>query len=74
MFQQMGITPVQGGAAARSMRTKPAAGWQNALNPGDTVAGVLVSGDMSISGIGTVTYNDGKRVLASAIRSSILVR
>jgi hypothetical protein len=28
------------------------------------VAGVLVDGDMSITGLGTVTYNDGKRVLA----------
>jgi hypothetical protein len=28
------------------------------------VAGVLVSGDKSITGLGTVTYNDGKRVLA----------
>ena len=32
--------------------------------PGDVVAGVLVYGDMSVTGIGTVTYNDGKRVLA----------
>ena len=44
--------------------TKPAAGWQNALQPGEAVAGVLVSGDMSVTGLGTVTYNDGKRVLA----------
>ena len=43
---------------------KPAPGWQKALQPGDAVAGVLVSGDMSITGLGTVTYNDGKRVLA----------
>jgi hypothetical protein len=39
-------------------------GWQNALQPGEAVAGVLVSGDMSMTGLGTVTYNDGKRVLA----------
>ena len=43
---------------------KPAAGWQNSLRPGDPVAGVLVSGDMSITGLGTVTYNDGRHVLA----------
>ena len=42
---------------------KPAADWQNALQPGDAIAGVLVSGDMSVTGLGTVTYNDGKRVL-----------
>ncbi len=28
------------------------------------ITGVLVSGDMSVTGLGTVTYNDGKRVLA----------
>jgi hypothetical protein len=65
LFQQLGITPVQGGAAGSTVRTaKPAKGWETSLNPGDTVAGVLVSGDMSVSGTGTVTYNDGKRVLA----------
>jgi hypothetical protein len=66
VFQQLGITAVQGGSAAGSevRTTKPAAGWESSLNPGETVAGMLVSGDMSISGIGTVTYNDGKRVLA----------
>ncbi len=40
------------------------AGWEHSLNPGESVAGVLVSGDFSITGLGTVTYNDGKRVLA----------
>ena len=34
------------------------------MQPGDSVAAVLVSGDMSMTGAGTVTYNDGKRVLA----------
>lgn len=43
--------------------SKPAAGWKDALQPGEAIAGVLVSGDMSITGLGTVTYNDGKRVL-----------
>ena len=65
LFQQMGITAVQGGARQRhSATTKPAPDWQNSLQPGDVVAGVLVSGDMSVTGLGTVTYNDGKRVLA----------
>ena len=65
LFQQLGITAVQGGAAGSEFTTaKPAPGWEQSLNPGDTVAGVLVSGDMSVSGVGTVTYNDGKRVLA----------
>ncbi|MGA8029685.1 MAG: hypothetical protein WB992_21285, partial [Bryobacteraceae bacterium] len=32
--------------------------------PGESIAAVLVSGDMTITGGGTVTYNDGKRILA----------
>jgi hypothetical protein len=64
MFQQLGITAVQGGASGALQSSKPAADWQNALQPGESVAGVLVSGDMSVTGLGTVTYNDGKRILA----------
>src|SRR5580698_3203254 len=64
MFRQMGIVAVQGGASAGQLTAKPAAGWEHSLNPGEAVSGVLVSGDMSATGMGTVTYNDGKRVLA----------
>jgi hypothetical protein len=65
LFEQLGITAAQGGSASSAAYTaKPAAGWQTSLRPGDPVAGVLVSGDMSITGLGTVTYNDGRRVLA----------
>ena len=64
LFRQLGIAAVQGGAGSALYTTKPAAGWQHALQPGEAVAGVLVSGDMSMTGLGTVTYNDGKRVLA----------
>ncbi|HKE22243.1 MAG TPA: hypothetical protein VKB88_07615 [Bryobacteraceae bacterium] len=64
MFQQMGITAVQGGAAGDLHTNKPAAGWEHSLNPGESVAGVLVDGDWTVTGLGTVTYNDGKRVLA----------
>lgn len=64
MLRQMGLNPVQGGASGALQSPKPAAGWQSALQPGDPVAGVLVSGDMSINGLGTVSYNDGSRVLA----------
>jgi hypothetical protein len=63
-FQQMGIPVVQGGAVTTTTASKPVAGWQSSLNPGESVAGVLVSGDFSITGLGTVTYNDGKKVLA----------
>ncbi len=65
LFEQLGITAVQGGGASSTTYTaKPVADWQNSLRPGDPVAGVLVSGDMSVTGLGTVTYNDGQRVLA----------
>jgi hypothetical protein len=65
LFEQLGITAAQGGGASSTTYTaKPAAGWQTSLRPGDPVAGVLVSGDMSITGLGTVTYNDGQHVLA----------
>jgi hypothetical protein len=63
-FQQMGITAVQGGASAQGLTAKPVKGWEHSLNPGDAVSGILVSGDMSATGMGTVTYNDGKHVLA----------
>jgi hypothetical protein len=64
LFRELGLAAVQGGAGAALDSPKPAPGWQHALQPGDSVAGVLVSGDMSITGLGTVTYNDGRRVLA----------
>ena len=64
LLRQMGITPVQGGASAATLTAKPATGWEHALNPGEAVSGILVSGDMSTTGMGTVTYNDGKRILA----------
>src|SRR5688572_22390251 len=63
MFRQMGISPVQGGASGALTSAKPAPGWQNALQPGDALAGVLVAGDMNVTVLGTTTYNDGKRVL-----------
>jgi hypothetical protein len=63
-LDQLGITAVQGGSGAGNLTAKPAAGWEKSLNPGEAVSGVLVSGDMSVTGMGTVTYNDGKRVLA----------
>jgi hypothetical protein len=64
LFQQAGLNIVQGGASGALGGARPAPGWQSSLRPGDTVAAVLVSGDMTVSGYGTVTYNDGRRVLA----------
>ncbi len=64
LFRQLGFTAVQGGAGGNLGSPVPAPGWRSALRPGDVVAGVLVSGDMNVTGLGTVTYNDGRRVLA----------
>ncbi len=64
VFQQMGMTVAAGGAASTMISAKPGRGWQHSLQPGDAVSGILVTGDMSISAMCTVTYNDGKHVLA----------
>ena len=63
-FQQMGMTVAAGGASSTLTDSKPAPGWQHSLQPGDAVSAVLVTGDMSVSGMCTVTYNDGKHMLA----------
>jgi hypothetical protein len=64
-FQQAGLTTVAGGGTASTLTdAKPAADWKTSLKPGDAVSAVLVSGDMSITGMCTVTYNDGQHVLA----------
>ena len=54
----MGMTVAGGGGASTMTSAKPAPGWQHSLQPGDAVSGVLVTGDMSVSGMCTVTYND----------------
>lgn len=64
LFQQMGLHTVQGTGGVLTHGSKPVAGWEHSLNPGESVATVLVDGDMGVSAFGTVTYNDGKRVLA----------
>ena len=64
VFQQLGLTVSQGGAGGNLNSATPAKDWASALRPGEPVAAVLVAGDMNMTGGGTVTYNDGKRVLA----------
>ena len=64
MFKQMGVTAVQGGAGAALTFDQAGRRLGECAAPGETVAGVLVSGDMGVTGLGTVTYNDGKRILA----------
>ena len=63
-LQQMGVAVAAGGSSSTISSAKPSPGWQTSLQPGDAVSGVMVSGDMSVSGMCTVTYNDGKNVLA----------
>ncbi len=62
-FRQSGVRVMQGGAVGASSSASRSTG-RGALNPGEPVAAVLISGDSSASALGTVTYNDGKRVLA----------
>jgi hypothetical protein len=65
MFHQLGVRTVQGtGGTSGVLSAKPVAGWEHSLNPGDSVATILIDGDMGMSAFGTVTYNDGKKVLA----------
>ncbi|HEY3454302.1 MAG TPA: hypothetical protein VGK64_06840 [Bryobacteraceae bacterium] len=64
VFQQLGLKVAQGGAAGKLDSSHPAKDWATSLQPGESIAAVLVSGDMTMTGGGTVTYNDGKRVLA----------
>jgi len=63
LFRDLGVNPVQGGASGALTTAKPSGNWKNSLQPGDPIAGVLVAGDMSVTALGTTTYNDGNRVL-----------
>lgn len=64
VFNQLGMPVSQGGVGGALDTAKPAKDWAKSLQPGESVAAVLVSGDMTMTGAGTVTYNDGKRILA----------
>jgi hypothetical protein len=64
IFTQLGLTVSQGGGGSKLNSATPAKGWESSMQPGESIAAVLVSGDVTMTGGGTVTYNDGKRVLA----------
>lgn len=64
IFNQLGLTVAQGGAGGALDSATPAKDWATSMQPGDSIAAVLVAGDMTMTGGGTVTYNDGKRILA----------
>lgn len=57
-FLALGVYPVQGGGGSGTP------GPASPLEPGGAVAGVLISGDLSIAGTGTITYRDGNRLFA----------
>lgn len=62
LLERMGFFPVPGGSAPQARDMTPAA--DIVLREGDAVGIQLVGGDADVSAVGTVTYVDGKRVLA----------
>jgi hypothetical protein len=59
-FTRMGMVPMQGGAVASANLTELE---RNApLEPGGALVAAMITGDFDMSGIGTVTHIDGKRV------------
>jgi len=64
LFERMGVVAVQGGAESDSGTMPSADELKSALPPGSAVSGMMVSGDFSVAGTGTVSYNDGQRILA----------
>lgn len=61
-FRARGYAVMQGGALAS--RTLDVVDPTGHLNPGEPVSVVMMSGDLSATGLGTVTYNDGEKILA----------
>jgi SpoIVB peptidase S55 len=59
-FANTGLVPMQGGAVAGKALTDEERNTR--IEPGSALAVSLVSGDFDMSGIGTVTWVDGKRV------------
>lgn len=61
-FTQMGFAPVLAGTSAQELKvlTPP----EMRLRPGDAVGVQLVSGDLNISAVGTVTTVEGNKILA----------
>ena len=61
-FEASGFLPVPSGTTSGSGKAAP--GVASSFQPGDSIAGVLVTGDFSIASTGTVTHIDGDRVYA----------
>lgn len=58
-FSQHGLVPMQGGAASVKI---PPMERNVQLEPGSALSVALITGDFDMSGIGTVTHVEGKRV------------
>lgn len=58
-FHQMGLVPVRGGGSSKGKT----ASAKKDFYPGGPMSAVLVSGDLTISALGTVTHVQGKQVL-----------
>jgi hypothetical protein len=58
-FSQFGLVPMQGGGAAGNI---PADERNTPLQTGGALSVALITGDFDMSGIGTVTHIEGKRV------------
>lgn len=61
-FMKLGFNPVKAGANSQIL--KKISFGDIALRGGDPVSAMLVTGDVSMSAVGTVTYVDGNKVLA----------
>jgi len=59
-IKELGFTPVQGGT---SMSANMPDAKNATLNPGASLGVVLVSGDIILTGTGTVTYKKGNKIL-----------
>ena len=62
-FARLGFRPQRAGGSIQGL-LKPAPPEAVTLRPGDPVTLQLVSGDLDLSAVGTVTYVDGNKVLA----------
>lgn len=60
LFLRMGFIPIASGSSSSSGQQR--SDWK--LKEGDPVAIQLISGDLNLSAVGTITYVDGNRVLA----------
>jgi hypothetical protein len=58
-FEKLGILPVAGGGSAGNEPRRT-----SRLEPGSSVGVELIRGDLNATGVGTVTYTDGDKILA----------